>query len=447
MKRHSCARFFSLFLIISILPITSWAQRTGYSTEEFIRRREALMNKTEEGLVILFGEPMAPAGKHFRQDNDFYYFTGVEDTNAVLVMTPKGRKSFLFLPSQTPREEMVEGPNLLKDPAGIEKTGMDEIFPLNYFDEFIARNVVQHGLKFYLRLMPRDEVDSSRWETRIFFGRKNRIHYNDQISLNNYRILKLKERYPSVEFLDITPSIDLLRVIKSPEEIAVLRRNGRISAEAVKQAMLASRPGAFEYELEAAAMYTILKNGARSFAYPPIVGSGPNSCIWHYSKNDRRMESGDIVLMDFGADLDYMCMDISRTWPVSGTFFPEQKEVYSTALEVLKACLEFYRPGVTAEDIQKHVADVMDRKGIDARGLKGGVGHYVGMATHDVGPRGVPLQEGMVFAIEPGLYYPEKNLGVRIEDTVLITKDGCEVLTKDVPKEIDEIEALLAKRK
>jgi len=151
--------------------------------------------------------------------------------------------------------------------------------------------------------------------------------------------------------------------------------------------------------------------------------------------------------MDFGGELDYMCMDISRTWPINGKFTPEQRESYTIALAVQKACIEAYRPGVTSADVQKHVAEVMKKKGLDPRGLKGGIGHYVGLSTHDVGPRGIPLEEGMVFAIEPGLYYPEKELGIRIEDTVLITKDGCEVLSKDVPKEIDEIEKLMAQRK
>ena len=159
------------------------------------------------------------------------------------------------------------------------------------------------------------------------------------------------------------------------------------------------------------------------------------------------MLSGDILLMDFGGELDYMCMDISRTWPVNGKFTPEQRESYIIALAVQKACIEAYRPGITTADVQKHVAEVMRKKGLDPRGQRGGIGHYVGMSTHDVGPRGIPLEAGMVFAIEPGLYYPEKELGIRIEDTILITKDGCEVLTRDVPKEIDEIEKLLAQRK
>jgi Xaa-Pro aminopeptidase len=246
---------------------------------------------------------------------------------------------------------------------------------------------------------------------------------------------------------DIVPLIDAMRMIKSPEEIAIIRRNGKISAEAVKQAMLATKPGVYEYEIEAAAMYVILKNGARGPAYAPIVGSGPNSCILHYQKSERRAKAGDLLLMDFGGELDYLCMDITRTWPVSGKFTPEQREIYQTVLEVQKACIEVYRPGITEKEVRQHVAQVLKKKNIDPRGLKGGMHHYVGLSTHDVGKYGIPLEEGMVFTIEPGLYYTDKELGVRIEDTILITKDGCEVLSKDVPKEIDEIEALLSKRK
>ena len=446
-KKRILGYSFIFYFILLIFQAVLFAQRTGYSKEEIIRRRNVLMEQVKEGMVILFGEVSPKPSAHIRQDNDFYYFTGVEDMNAVLVMIPKTRESFLFLPRMTAREEMVDGPNMLKDKEAKERAGLKEIYPLSYFDEFIARNSRRGKATVHLRLSPRDVVDGDRWETPLRIARKNRSHYNDQISLDNYRIKKLKERYPSFEYKDIAPLIDSMRVIKSPEEIEILRRNGKISAEAVNQAMLATKPGAFEYELEAAAIHVVLKNGAKGPAYSPIVGSGPNTCIWHYSENSRKVEDGDLVLMDFGANLDYLCIDITRTWPASGKFTPEQREVYTAALEVQKACIEAYRPGVTEEDVQKHVAEVMKEKGIDPRGLKGGIGHYVGMAVHDVGPRGIPLKEGMVFAIEPGLYYPKKNLGVRIEDTVLITKDGCEVLSKDVPKEIDEIEKLMAKRK
>ncbi|MDO8836618.1 MAG: Xaa-Pro peptidase family protein [Vicinamibacterales bacterium] len=421
-------------------------QRTGYSAEEFARRRQVIMKETGGGLIVLFGNDRRDPGTHFRQDNDFFYLTGRDDVNAILVMVPKTGASHLFLPEQNPREIMIDGPNLLKDPKGAERAGMTAIYGLGFFDEFLARNLSSQGHTIHMRLSPRDALDGSRSESDLFYARRSRIHYNDQLPIDYYRIAKMKDRYPSFAFVDITPAIDAMRVIKSAEEIAVLRRNGRVSAEAVKQAMLASRPGVFEYELEAAAIGTVLKHGAKGPAYAPIVGSGPNSCVWHYDENGRQTVDGDIVLMDFGADLDHQAMDITRTWPVNGVFTKEQREVYQLVLEVQKACIEAYKPGVTNADVQQYVADRMKAKGIDPGELRGGFGHGVGLATHDV-PLGPVLREGMVFAIEPALYFPEKNLGVRIEDTVLITKDGVEVLTREVPKEIADIEALMATRK
>jgi Xaa-Pro aminopeptidase len=430
-----------------LLPAELFCQRTGYTAEEFAARRARLFGQVSEGIIILFGECHLQPAAHFRQDNDFYYFTGVEDPHTILVMVPARKEAVLFLPRQTEREIRYEGANLLADPEGLGKSGLSGVYDLSYFDEYLSRMGSRTPQTMWIRLSPRDDVDNARWEHMLFIGRKNRIHYNAQISIDNYRIQQLKARYPVFNFKDVTPFIDELRLIKTAEEIEVMRRNGKLSAEAVKQAMLATRPGVFEYEIEAAAMGVILKGGAKGAAYPPIVGSGPNSCVLHYSQSSRQTHAGEVVLMDFGADLDYLCMDISRTWPVSGTFSDAQREAYRVALEVQKACIEAYRPGVTTQDVRDHVAEVMKKKSIDPRGQRGGIGHYVGMSVHDVGRRSIPLQEGMVFAIEPGLYYPEEGFGIRIEDTILITKDGCEVLTKDVPKEIDEVERLLKRRR
>ena len=447
MNKRIILRFLFIFSIsVLLFQSFTFAQRTGYTKEEFMRRRAALMEQVPDGIIVFFGNAMPQSGAHFRQDNDFFYFCGREDVNAILMMIPGMKQTILFLPQTSEREDRFHGINLLKDPDGNKKTGLSSIQPLDYFDEYLARWSGRAGSTLHIRLSPRDTVDNARYEYKLFQARKNRIFYNDQISLDNYRVKKLKERYPYCEFKDITPIVDSMRVIKTPEEIEVIRRNGSISAEAVKQAMLKGKPGVYEYEIEAAAMSVILRHGARRFAYPPIVGSGPNSCILHYAENSRMVEDSDIILMDFGGELDYMCMDISRTWPANGKFTDEQREVYTIALEVQKASIEAYRPGLTSVDVQKYVAEKMKEMGIKTRGQRGGIGHGVGMATHDVGPVS-PLREGMVFAIEPGLYYPEKNLGVRIEDTVLITKDGCEVLTKDVPKEIDDVEKLLASRK
>ena len=291
-----------LLFVVSMTPGLALSQTIRYSNEELLRRRNALMDKVGDGLIILFGEPDSR-----KQDNNFYYLTGVEDMNAILVMAPKSKDSYLFLPRQNPRENMVEGKNLLADPDPKGKTGMTDVYPLNFFDEFLARHTVRNGTTYYVRLSPK------LWEDRIFIGRTSRIHYNDRLSLDNYRVKKLKERYPIVEIKDVEPFFSELRIIKSTEEIEILRKNGKISAEAVKQAMLAARPGAYEYELHAAAMHVVLKSGAtEEFS---IVGSGPNTCVWHYAEKSRQLEDGDLILMDFGANLTYQTMDITRTWP------------------------------------------------------------------------------------------------------------------------------------
>lgn len=441
--RTLAALSFILGAAFSVRPLAG--QRLGFPPEEFAARRTALMDRLKDGAVILFGDAAAPAGSHFRQDNDFFYFTGNEDVGAILVMVPASHASYLFLPPQTAREKTMEGANLLDDPEGKAKSGFTDIFPSHFLDEFLARSLGRFAGRFHLRLSPRDTLDDARSETGLFDGRRARSHYNDQLSADLYRIEKLRERYPQMELRDVTPVVDEMRAIKTPAEIEALRRNGRLSAEAVKQAMLAGRPGVYEYEIEAAAMAVILKGGARGAAYAPIVGSGPNSCILHYDKNTRRVEPGEVVLMDFGADLDHLAMDITRTWPASGRFTDDQRETYRLVLEVQKACIEAYKPGVTAKDVREHVAAVLKAKGLDPRGLAGGFGHGVGLSVHDV-PLGGILKEGMVFAIEPGLYDEKTGLGIRIEDTVLITAAGCEVLTAGVPKEIADIEKLLAGR-
>jgi len=457
-----------------LAPDSAPSLSSPYSPEEFVRRRLALMElvaslnlsatanstanpgtppgssatptpATTNSLIILFAAPShtIPAG-HFRQDNDFYYFTGCEDADAVLVMMPASKDAMLFVPEKSAGEKRFEGPNSLDDPTAKDRLQVRSIMPLSSFDEFLARLASRPQPVLYLRLSAADTVSDARYEAALFQARRARNPYNAELSLDQFRADRLRRLYPSARFEDVTPQIDSLRMIKSPEEIAVLRRNGQISAEAVKRAMLATRPTAYEYELEAAAMEVLLRNGCRGPAFAPIIGSGPNTCIMHYERNNRQMQAGELVLMDFGGDLNYLTMDITRTWPVSGKFTAEQKKIYRTVLEVQKACIEAFKPGVTSKDVNDYVVRRLKEKGLDPMGLRGSLGHLVGMCVHDVqtSPGPLVLKEGMVMAIEPALYFPDKNLGIRIEDTVLITKDGCDVLTAGVPKEIEEIEAL-----
>jgi Xaa-Pro aminopeptidase len=253
------------------------------------------------------------------------------------------------------------------------------------------------------------------------------------------------ERHPYYELRDLSPVLDGLRMIKRPLEIEALRLNGRVSAAAVGAAIEATAPGRFEYELEAEATATRIRQGADHAAYAAIIGSGPNVTVWHYNENGRRLEDGDLLVMDYGASFGYQTMDITRTWPVSGAFSELQEKAYRAVLEAQKAVIAAMRPGVTRERTHEIAREVVERWGFDSR-YAHGAGHFVGMAVHDVGDYGRPLEVGMVIAVEPIIEIPEENLHIRIEDTVLITEQGAEVLSAGVPKEVDELLALVGRR-
>ena len=423
--------------------VLSAASAAPFAPEECARRRAQLMAAAGEGLTVLFGATAAAPGSRFRQDNDFYYLTGVEDSGAVLVLENARSGAHLFLPEQSAREIMVSGANLLRDAGAAARLRLKSIAGLSALDEFLARRVHASGMALYARLAPGDTLDSDRYEERLAIARRSRSHFNAYAAPDLARAAALRQLFPDARLLDLSPLLAKMRAIKSAAEIESLRRNGLLSAEAVRQAMLRTRPGAREYTLEGAAIGWVLAHGARGPAFQPIVAAGLNACTWHYERNDKALVAGELVLMDFGADLDHLCMDISRTWPVSGTFSPEQREIYRAVLEVQKATIAACRPGADAASIRKVVAAKLAEKKIDPRGLQGDIHHFVGLGTHDGSPQDEPLRPGMVLSVEPGLYYPEKGIGVRIEDTIVITADGCEVLTAAVPKEIAEIEALL----
>jgi Xaa-Pro aminopeptidase len=237
--------------------------------------------------------------------------------------------------------------------------------------------------------------------------------------------------------------LDRLRMIKSPREIEILKYNGRASAEALKRAMQASAPGKYEYELEAEAKYWLVKNGFQGDAYPAIVGSGPMGNQWHYEDNGRQMKAGELVVMDYAGSLDYLTMDITRTWPVSGNFTDAQLKAYECVLEAQKAMIAAIKPGVTRETVRSIGEAIFKKRGFDPQYAY--TGHYVGMSVHDVGDWSLPYEAGMVMAIEPIIDVP--GLHIRIEDSVLVTPTGTEILSQGVPKEVEEVLALLRQRK
>ena len=441
--RHASLTRTRLTLIVAAVMIVSTlphAERLGYLPQEFAIRREALAKVLQRGTLVMFGGTSPIPGVRFRQDNDFYYLTGNESFNAVLVMDVPSGDSHLFLPKLTATEIRYEGGNWLDEGDAAKKYGFSSIQPLTGLHEFLARRRSAPGTEqLWTRLSERDVVDRSRLDTAIGTARRLSNPFAQQPTEDAARATALRDQFPYYEMKDVTPHLDRLRMIKSPREIDILRDNGRISAEALRRAMQATAPDKYEYELEAEATYWMVKHGFQGAAYPAIVGSGPMGNQWHYEANGRQMKAGELVVMDYAGSLDYLTTDITRTWPVSGRFTEQQLKAYECVLEAQKAIIAAIKPGVARSVVQKIAEDIFKKHGFDPRYAY--VGHYVGMSVHDVGDWTLPFEAGMVMAIEPIIDMP--GLHIRIEDSVLVTPTGAEVLTSAVPKEAEEVISLL----
>jgi Xaa-Pro aminopeptidase len=434
-------------VLAAMLALTAWsaipsAERIGYPAEEFSARRERLAKALERGTLILFGATAPAPGLRFRQDHDFFYLTGNESPNAVLVMDVPSGATHLFMPKLSATEVRYEGGNWLDEADAASTYRVSSIQPLTSLHEFLARRRGTAGTEvLWTRLSERDYVNHGRLDTAIQTARRLSNPFAQQPTEDAARATALREQFPYYRMQDVTPHLDRLRLIKTPKEIEILRYNGRISAEALGRAIRATTPGKYEYELEAEATYWMFKHGFQGAAYPAIVGSGPKGNQWHYEDNGRRMEPGDLVVMDYAGSLDYLTMDITRTWPVSGRFTEAQLKAYRCALEAEKAIIGAIEPGVTRDAVRKIAEDIFRKHGFDPRYAY--VGHYVGMSVHDVGDWDLPFEAGMVMAIEPIVDLPDEKLHIRVEDTILVTPTGAEVLTSAVPKEVDELLALL----
>jgi Xaa-Pro aminopeptidase len=436
-------------LAVLIVAALSWpgrapirAERFGYGPEEFASRRAKLAAALREGTLVMFGATGATPGVRFRQDNDFFYLTGTEAPNAVLVMDVQSARADLFMPQLAERQVRYEGGNWLGEPGAAGKYGFTSIRPLADLHEYLASLHGQPGpMTVWTRMSERDEVNEGRTDTALNRARRLNNPFAQAPDEDAARIASLRTQFPYYELRDVTPHLDRLRLIKTPREIEILRYNGRISAEAVTRAIQATAAGKYEYELHAEATYWLLKHGMQGDAYPAIVGSGPMGNQWHYEDNGRRMSAGELVVMDYAGSLDYLTMDITRTWPVSGRFTESQLKAYRTDLEGQKAAIAAIRPGVSRAVVRKAVEDVFRRNGFPPAYAY--LGHYVGLSVHDVGDWNLPFEAGMVLTMEPIIDLPEQKLHIRIEDTVLVTPNGVEVLSAAVPKEVDELLALI----
>lgn len=430
---------------------------------EYARRRKMLMEQMEPNSIAIIPsakEKIRSRDTHynFRQDSDVHYLSGFDEPDVVLALIP-GREHgefVIFCRERDKAKEIWDG--YRAGPEGACKIhGADDAFPIDDIDEILP-GLIEGRERVYYALGRDPEFDAQ------VMGWINRIRAKVRSGAS-----------PPGEFLDLNHFLHDLRLFKSAAELRLMARSAEIAAQAHCRAMQFCRPGIYEYQLEAEILHEFASNGARFAAYNTIVGGGGNGCILHYIDNNELLRDGDLVLIDAGCEYEYYASDITRTFPVSGVFSKEQKALYEVVLEAQAAAISQVRPGnhwnephdaavrtltaglvrlgLLSGDIEDLIANEAYREFYMHR-----TGHWLGMDVHDVGDYKVHgqwrvFEPGMVLTVEPGLYVaPDNNhvaqkwcgIGIRIEDDVVVTKDGCDVLTSGVPKAVAEIEALMA---
>lgn len=433
----------------------------GIGPREFARRRRQLMRMAGEDAILIL--PAAPerVRSHdtfhpYRQDSDFWYLSGFPEPGAVLVLVPGRRhgESLLFCRERDREREAWDGPRLGPEGA-VEGAGFDDAWPIDDLDDILPGLLEGRSRVYY------------------HFGRDVEFDLKLIGWVNRVRAQGRSGAQLPHEFLELGHLLHELRLFKSRDELRLLRRAAKITVEAHRAAMRAARPGAREYEIEAALQYVFRRNNAVP-AYAPIVGAGPNACVLHYIANQGQAREGDLVLIDAGAEVAGYACDITRTFPVSGRYSLEQRALYEVVLAAQRAAMAEARPGrpwiagheAAVRVLTEGLLSLGLLKGTLRRNLSEGgykrfymhkTGHWLGLDVHDVGEYRVDgeyreLEPGMVFTIEPGLYIPPgskgvpakwQGIGIRIEDDVAITADGHEVLTAALPSAAEEVEALI----
>lgn len=439
----------NILFVLLLLTAPTFAQ-PAYNKTEFAARRAKLFEKIPDGIAVIFGAKTQFYPVKFRQSPDFYYLTGIEEPGAVLVLVGHNKNAILFAPKRNDIQIRAEGPGIWQLDKREEVYGLTRVQPIEEFLPML-QFLGARGKKLYMLMGSQGNVQNAREELDFYEMLENSQSVLGGLNESKRAIGVVQQMVPQLSLTPLNPFLDEMRWIKSPYEIELIKKSSQIGAEGVKEAMKGTRPGMYEYELEAAARYVYTKMGARGDAFRPIVASGPNTTILHYSANNRQMLDGEIVYMDYGADYEYYTSDITRTWPVNGRFTPEQEKMYRCILEARDAIIAAMKPGVTLNQL-KDVADVVYKKhgfGKEFQALGRYIGHTVGISVHDVDPEDEnnrPLEAGVVYNVEPLLEFADKKIHMRLEDTVLVTPTGALNMTAGVPAGLDEIYALIRQK-
>jgi len=443
-----------LAVIGLLLPALTFAQddfwfQRDFSPEEFAQRRTKVFEKIgPEAAALVQGAPTARGFGVFRQNNEFFYLCGIEVPQAYLLLDGRSGKTAVYLRLPSRRRRSGQSGNDYASSVKKE-TGVDAVYAI---ESLLGH--LENVSELYALLGSRRPMRDPKGGTASV-GRSEALGLLRNDPLGEGRFVSLIQDYlPKLAIKNLSPIVDSLRAIKSPAEIELLRRAGKLSALAVIEAMRSTEVGLMEYQLDAVPKYVYRVNGARGEGYPSIIAGGANMQYGHYGRKNCVLNDGDIVLMDHAPDYGYYTSDIGRVWPVNGKYSPWQRELYGFIVKYHKAVLRRIRPGKTAKQIMEgaraEMEEVLNATEFSkpiyekaARSTYGHMSHAVGMQVHDVGgPRG-PLKPGMVFAVDPQMRVREEELYIRIEDTVVVTEDGVEILTGSAPWDLDDVEKLM----
>jgi Xaa-Pro aminopeptidase len=424
-----------------------------FEAKEYAARRARLMETIGEGVAVFLGAAAPASDIAFRQGHDFVYLTGVRIPGASLIVDGLRKESVLFFTmSETEAESEGIPRELVRDPKAF--TGIERVLPAERFGPTLA-GLCQRTPIVYTMFKPEELGPENSNEKFNILQRTMTLNaWDGRLTRELQFVRQLRDKFPQVEIRDCSPLVWELRKIKSPAEIDVLRRAGGIGVKAHRALIQSTRPGVAEKALASVFEFVCGIEGAVGQAYSPIIMSGKNHAYGHYNAYDQVLKAGDFVILDAGPDYADYHVDISTSFPASGSFSARQKELYEVALAVRDICMANYRPGVSFKQVGEKVAAMLKAKGLDAYAKDfagivryGGYNHMIGLATHDVtGPFAGPdevLAPGMIFACDIQLFRLEEEIGIRIEDTVAVTGSGCENLSLGVPRTVAEIEALM----
>jgi Xaa-Pro aminopeptidase len=435
--------------------------QNNFSTAELAGRRKAVLARIGDAVAVVQGAGVGMGMGLFRQTNEFYYLCGVEVPHSYLLMDGLTGTTTLYLPHRDPVLEASDGRRLSAEdgPEVARLTGVDAVGAPEAFAMDVQRLVLKRPtVVCYTPFAPAEQERSSRDQLLRARAAVASDGWAEPQCREGHFALLLRTRFPKIELRDLSPVLDELRLVKSDREAELCRVAGHLSAVAVNEAMCSTAPGVLEYELGAVAALCFGLGGARGEGYRGIIASGHNTWFGHYGRQGDALRDGDLVLMDYAPDVAYYTSDIGRMWPVNGKYSPLQRSLYGFMVDYHKELLSRVRPGAVPGDILAESAEVMRerlegisfpdecyRKAATATlSFRGHLSHPVGMAVHDVGDyTAAPLVPGTVFSIDPQMWVPEKDTYIRVEDTVLVTADGVEVMTSAAPLELDDVEALM----